>query len=250
MSASETPARPPEPTLRDILGGRAGALDATIPVVAFVVAWLVALQLGAALPVAWAGGIAVLAAGAVAAVRVATGGRARSVLVSLLAVAIAALIAAYTGSAENFFLLQIASNAASALAWTVSIIVRWPLLGVVAGTVLGRRTRWRRDPALLRAYQRASWVWVPQYLIRLAVFLPLYAAGSIVGLGVARVVLSWPLIAATVALSWPVLRRSLPAGHPGILHPVVPGEAAAAAPPPSPEPREPSVDRGVPAEDR
>jgi hypothetical protein len=42
----------------------------------------------------------------------------------------------------------------------VSIAVRWPLLGLVVGTALGQRTRWRRDPDLLRGYRRASWVWV------------------------------------------------------------------------------------------
>jgi hypothetical protein len=98
-------------------------------------------------------------------------------------------------------------------------VVRWPLLGVVVGAVLGQRTRWRRDPALLRAYARGSWVWVGQYVVRVAVFLPLYAAGQTVALGVARVALTWPLVAACLAVSWWVIRRSLPPAHPGLRHP-------------------------------
>jgi hypothetical protein len=141
------------------------------------------------------------------------------VLVGLLGVCVAALIALRTGRAEDFFLLQIFSNAASALAWAVSIVIRWPLLGLVVGTVLGQKTRWRRDPALLRAYARGSWIWVLQYVVRLAVFLPLYAAGQVVALGVARVVLTWPLVAACLAVSWWVIRRSLPPDHPGLRHP-------------------------------
>jgi len=78
----------------------------------------------------------------------------------------------------------------------------------------------RRDPHLLRGYQRASWVWVAQYLVRLAVFLPLYAANAVVALGIARTVLTWPLVALCVALSWPVLRSALPDGHGGLRHPV------------------------------
>jgi len=104
----------------------------------------------------------------------------------------------------------------------VSIIVRWPLLGLVVGTALGQRARWRRDPDLLRGYGRASWVWVGQYVLRLAVFIPLYLAGAIYALGVARVALTWPLVVACIALSWPVLRRALPAGHPGLRQPRVP----------------------------
>jgi hypothetical protein len=105
--------------------------------------------------------------------------------------------------------------------------VRWPLLGLVVGTALGQRTRWRRDPDLLRGYRRASWVWVAQYVLRLAVFVPLYLAGAFYALGVARVLMTWPLVLACLALSWPVLRRALPPGHPGLLHPRVPETAEA-----------------------
>jgi hypothetical protein len=94
--------------------------------------------------------------------------------------------------------------------------VRWPLLGIIVGTLLGQRTQWRRDPDLLRGYQRASWVWVAQYVVRLAVFVPLYLADAVVALGVARVVLTAPLVFLCVVVSWWVLRAALPAGHPGL----------------------------------
>ncbi len=218
-------AGPRPESLRELLGGRGGAIDATVPVVAFVIGFTAAQA--AASPVAWGGGAAVAAAVALGAFRLARGRRPRSVLLGLLGVAAAALIALYTGRAVDFFLVQIVTNAASALAWALSIVIRWPLLGLVVGTALGNRTAWRRDPALLRGYQRASWAWVAQYLVRLVVFVPLFAADQLVALGVARVVLTWPLVAACVAVSWPLLRSALPRGHPGIRHPVVP-------PPPPP----------------
>ncbi|MET8153621.1 DUF3159 domain-containing protein [Actinoplanes sp. NPDC049668] len=201
-------------SLADLLGGRRAALDATVPPVIFVVAWFAGDRS------IWVGaGAAVLAALAVAAWRLREGGKPRAVLIGLLGVCVAALIALRTGRAEDFFLLQIVTNAASALAWAVSIVIRWPLLGVIVGAVLGQKTRWRRDPALLRAYCRGSWVWVGQYLVRLAVFVPLWAAHAVVALGVARGALTWPLVAGCLALSWWVIRRSLPAGHPGLRHP-------------------------------
>ena len=217
---------PADPGLAEVLGGRGGAVDATVPVIAFVAVFTVADASSWAAPVAWAGGAAVLVGAVVAAVRLARGGRPRAVVLGLLGVAVAALIALYTGRAVDFFLVQIVTNAASALAWAVSIVVRWPLLGIVVGTALGQRTRWRRDPDLLRGYQRASWVWVGQYLVRLAVFLPLYAADAVVALGIARTVLTWPLVALCVALSWPVLRSALPAGHGGLRNPADPREDA------------------------
>jgi hypothetical protein len=214
--------RGPEPELAKVLGGRSGAVDATVPVIAFVVLFTLADALAWVWPVAWASAAAVLAGLVVAVVRLAGGKRPRAVLLGLLGVALAATVALSTGRAVDFFLVQIVSNAASALAWAVSIVVRWPLLGVVVGTVLGQRGRWRRDPDLLRGYQRASWVWVGQYVLRLAVFLPLYFADAVFALGIARTVLTWPLVAVCVGLSWPVLRSALPPGHPGLRHPVEP----------------------------
>lgn len=201
-------------SLSELLNGRRAAVDATLPAGGFVVGWLVSgrsIWIGAA--------VAVALALAVSAWRLRAGDKPRAVLIGLLGVCVAALIALHTGRAEDFFLLQLLSNAASALVWAVSIVLRWPLLGLVVGAVLGQRTRWRRDPDLLRAYGRASWVWVLQYVIRVAIFLPLYAAGQAVALGVARLALTWPLVAACLAVSWWVIRRSLPAGHPGLRHP-------------------------------
>ena len=204
----------PEESLADLLGGRRGAVDATGPPVVFVVAWLVSDG-----SVGTAAVAAVTVALLVAGWRLGHGHRPRGVLVGVLGVAVGALVALRTGRAEDFFLVQMAANAASALVWMVSIAFRWPLLGVVVGTLLGQRARWREDPDLLRAYGRASWTWVVQYLIRLAVFVPLWWAGQVLALGVARIVLSWPLVATCVGVSWWVLRRTLPRDHPGVRHP-------------------------------
>ncbi|HEY2097872.1 MAG TPA: DUF3159 domain-containing protein [Pseudonocardia sp.] len=211
-------------SLTDVLGGRTGALDAGIPAVAFVTAWAVA---GVVVPsgdgssttgVLWGAGAAFAAGVVLAGVRLARGRRPAGVALGLLGVVVAALVVLYTGRAADFFLLQIASNAASALAWVASIAVRWPLLGVVVGLALGQKTRWRADPDLLRGYSRASWVWVAQYLVRLAVFVPLYRADQVVALGIARA-LTWVPVLVCVALSWPVMRTALPDGHPGIRYP-------------------------------
>lgn len=214
--ATEAATDEPE-SLAKLLGGRRAAIDASAPPVAFVAAWLAAgHSIGAGVVAA------LVVAAALAAWRIYRGAKPRAALVGLLMVAVAALITLRTGRAQDFFLIQLASNAASALAWLVSITIRWPLLGMAVGTVLGQKTRWRRDPALLRAYSRASWVWVGQYLVRVAIFTPLWLFGQTVALGAARLALSWPLIAACLAVSWWVLRRNLPSEHPGLRHPVVP----------------------------
>src|SRR6266496_1211346 len=213
VTDQSTPAR--EVPLRDLLGGRAGAVDASVPPVVFVIAWLVSGR-----SIGWAAAAAITAGVAVGVWRLSRGRRVTASVASVAAVSLAAFIALRTGRAEDFFLIQLLSNVASALAWTLSILIRWPLLGVVVGIVLGQKTRWRRDPGLVRAYGNASWVWVlGQYLLRVLVFGLLWWSGWVVALGVARVVLSWPLVAATLTVSAVVLRKSLPEDHPGLRHP-------------------------------
>jgi len=212
-------------SLAHLLGGRRGALDATLPPLAFIAGYLAG---GESLAVGVAAAVAVSLA--VAGWRMSRGERPRAVVLGVLGVALAALIALRTGRAADFFVLRIATNAASAAAWLASIAVRWPLLGVVVGLVLGQGTRWRRDPALLRAYSRGSWVWVLQYVLRVAVLVPLWYADQVVALGVAQAALTWPLVALCLLVSWWVIRSSLPPEHPGLRHPVLVGDRQPADP--------------------
>ncbi|MCI2422609.1 DUF3159 domain-containing protein [Saccharopolyspora sp. K220] len=197
-----------------LLGGRSSAVDASLPPIAFGLGWYLGGE-----SIAIGGGVAVVVGALIAGWRLYRGARPLAVLISLLAVMLGALIALYTGDAADFFLPRLATNALSALAWMTSIVIRWPLLGVVVGTALGQGRRWRRDPALLGAYGRASWVWVGQYVVRLVVFIPLWLLGATGALTIAQLVLTWPLVAVCVAASWWVLRRSLPPEHPGLRHP-------------------------------
>lgn len=212
-------------SLADLLGGRRGAVDASLPAVAFVIGWLagrgsVWVAVGAAL------GTGVVIAGW----RLARGDRPRAVVLGLLGVCVAGMVVLRTGRAEDFFLVQLLANAASALVFAASVVARWPLLGVIVGLLLGQRARWRRDPALLRAYARGSWVWSLQYVVRVLAFLPLWLSGQVVALAVMRVALTWPLVAATLAVSWWVIRRGLPEGHPGLRHPQIAEREASPAP--------------------
>ncbi|EWM14403.1 DUF3159 domain-containing protein [Kutzneria sp. 744] len=203
-----------EETFAQLLGGRGAALDATLPSVAFVAGWLLTNH-----SVGWGALIAVATAVMVGAIRLARGDKIRAVLVGAFVVSVAALVAMYTGRAIDFFLVQLLSNAASGLAFVVSWAVRWPLLGVIIGALLGQRTQWRQDPDLLRAYGRATLVYSIQYGIRVIVFGFLWWQGDVIASGIARVGLSWPLYVLMLAPTWWAFRASLPSGHPGLRHP-------------------------------
>ena len=82
----------------------------------------------------------------------------------------------------------------------------------------------------MRAYARASWLWVALCLVRAAVLVPLIEQRLIWGLAVTGAIF-YVLVIITVLLSWVVIRRSLPEGHPGIRNPMI---ASPANTPPAP----------------
>jgi hypothetical protein len=192
-------------------GGASGLLDTGLPGVAFVVAYTASgqdMRLAVILALTCAGLLTVL--------RLVRRQSLQHAIAGFLGVAVAAYIASRTGRPEDFFLPGLLINAAYALAYAVSILVRWPLIGiVVAGFQQTSLTAWRRDPVLLRAYSRASWIWVAMFLVRLAVQLPLYLVGedALVALGIARVAMGWPVFLVAIWLSYLVIKRTVPSGH-------------------------------------
>ncbi len=127
-------------------------------------------------------------------------------LTGLIGIGIAAFIATRTGKAENFFLPGLLANAAYATAYLVSIVIRRPLIGVIVSGISGEGSAWRQDRAKMRVYDRASWLWVGLFLLRLVVQLPLYLAGSVTALGVARTAMGLPLFALGIWLTWLLIR--------------------------------------------
>lgn len=220
----------PDNPLAALLGGKRGALESALPSVVFVSVFLLSdARLGTALLAS-----VVMAVG-LATARVWRREKPVRVLGGLTAVAVAAVIAARTGNAADYFLPSLLSNIAAALIWAISILVGWPMLGIVIGFALGQRTRWRSDPDLVKAYGRASWIWSASFLVRVVVNTPLYIADNLVGLGISRVLLGWPMVLVVLAASWAVIKRSLPSDHPGILHPR-PSDPKAVNQPSTPEP--------------
>jgi Protein of unknown function (DUF3159) len=191
------------------LGGPQGIADSSLPALAFVIAYTVGgNEIGLA---AW---IAIGVGALMAAVRVLRREPLQFVLAGFVGVALAAFIADRTGRAEDFFLPGLLLNAAYATAYLVSIAIRWPLLGVIVGPITGEGLNWRKDPERLRLYSRASWIWVGVFTLRLAVQLPLYLAGAVLALGIAKTAMGLPIFLIAIWLSYLVLRgESEPGGE-------------------------------------
>jgi hypothetical protein len=185
------------------LGGPQGIADSSAPALAFVITYTVGgNDIGMA---AW---VAVGIGALMAAVRIVRRETLQYALAGFFGVAIAAFIADRTGRAEDFFLPGLFLNAGYATAYLISIAVRWPLLGVILGPITGEGMSWRQDPDKVQRYTRASWIWVGVFTLRLAVQLPLYLAGAVLALGIARTAMGLPIFLIAGWLSYLVLKQS------------------------------------------
>ncbi|WP_270889170.1 DUF3159 domain-containing protein [Pedococcus sp. 5OH_020] len=191
------------------LGGWRGSVETALPTVAFVLVWT------------WRKDVltAVLATGAVAVVlavvRLAQRQSLQFVLSAVVPTAIAAFFVLRTGRAQDAFLPGILWNAALTVLGLVSVVVRWPLVGFMVGAGDPRAAddpvAWRRDSGVVRVCQRLTLVMVAAFVVRVAVMAPLYLAGEVTWLGVAKVALGWPLwLAAVAVMAAMLLRGSTP----------------------------------------
>ena len=187
------------------LGGWRGGLETGLPTVAFVVTWTLTKDVRTS----------VIASGAVVvllvALRLAQRSSLRYALSSVLPTAIAAFLALRSGRAEDGLIWSAVFGALTLL----SILVRYPMVGFLLAATDPEAAQdpfgWRKDSAVLAVCTRLTWVLVALYAIRLGIMVPLYLASNVAALGVAKIVLGWPLyIAAVLAMGWLLMRGRTP----------------------------------------
>jgi Protein of unknown function (DUF3159) len=218
------------------LGGWRGMVDASLPTIAFIVGNAV----GGLRPGIWS---AVGAAVLVFALRLVRRQSIQQAISGLFAVVVAVAIAAYSGHARDYFVLGILRNAAIAVVLLGSVLVRRPLVGVIAeflapshlggmaaGSSLpflrGRgappaepvaprergddpapEQHWREDRRMLRAYGWLTVLWGGVFLLRAVVQWVLYQRDAVGLLGTASLALGLPLTAVELVVTlWVVAR--------------------------------------------
>jgi hypothetical protein len=187
------------------LGGRRGMLEGAVPTIGFTITYLIGhnLRLGLIVGV----GLAV----ALLAVRLVQRQSVQFVVNSLVGIAIAAAFASRTGNAKDVFLPGILWNTAYAVVMILSVLVRWPLVGLMLASVTGDLTAWRKDPAIVRLCTRLTLILALPCVVRVAVQYPLWVADRVGWLGVTKIALGWPLqVAALAAMAWLLARGRTP----------------------------------------
>lgn len=192
------------PTVLERMGGVSGLVYASVPTFAYVIVNAIAgLNAAVVVAVGASAGLIVL--------RLLRKEPLKPAVSGLLGVVLAAAIAYYTGSAEGYFLPGIWFSLAMAVVFTVSLVVRRPLVGVIWNLMrsAGPDPAWRSDKAVLRAFDVATVAFVVVFAARFGVQDTLYDAGSTGWLAFARIAMGYPLLGlALLVVYWAVRRAS------------------------------------------
>lgn len=200
--------------LAKALGGPRGIVEGAVPTIVFTVIFLVTDDLRTALIAGI--GLAVLAV-VVRLVQRSTVQFAVNALFGIGVAAVFALRAADAGgtpedAARAFFTPGLIYNGVYAVVLVLTVVIGWPLVGFLVGSVMGDATAWRDDPALVRLCSRLTLVLALPCIVRVAVQLPLWLDSQIGLLGVSKIALGWPLqVGAFALMIWMLSRNKIPA---------------------------------------
>jgi hypothetical protein len=119
-----------------------------------------------------------------------------------------------------YFLPGLLYNLGYAMVMVLTIVIRWPLVGFIVGSVAGDPTAWHADRNVVRLCSRLTWLLALPCIVRVAVQGPIYLAGrngwwskdsAVAALGVAKLAMGWPLqVAALAVMVWLLSRNATP----------------------------------------
>ena len=186
------------------IGGWRGLIESVLPSAVFLVVFTVTGQL-------WGAGIGAVAVAAVFSVlRLVQRQSPVQALAGLAAVALCVVVALNTGEAKDFYVWGFITNAVYILVMGISVVVGWPLMGVLFGLIRGEGLEWRQVASRRRRYSVATWFVVAALALRLIVQVPLYLSDNLVALGTTRLAMGLPLYGLALWMAWLV---SAPAGQ-------------------------------------
>ena len=200
--------------LAKALGGRRGIIEGAVPTIVFTTIFVITDQLRPALIAGL--GLAVLAV----VVRLVQRSTVQFAINALFGIGIAAVFALRAASAGGtpedaaraFFTPGLIYNGAYGIVLVLTVLIGWPLVGFLVGSVTGDATAWHDDPAVVTLCSRLTLVLAAPCILRVAVQLPLWLDSQIGLLGVTKIAMGWPLqVAAFAAIGWLLSRDSIPA---------------------------------------
>ena len=191
-------------TLLASMGGIRGLVEAVLPGLVFLVIYTLTRDLVLSL-------IAPVAVGLVfVAFRLAAKQTLSQAIGGLVGIGISAVLALFTGKAEDFYLPGFWTNGVYGFVLLVSALVGWPLIGLAVGFLMGEGIAWRTNPSKRRVLTILTLSWAGLFAARLIVQVPLYYSGNVEALGAMKLLMGLPLYAPLLVVSWLMVRSIYP----------------------------------------
>jgi hypothetical protein len=183
------------------LGGWTGIVESTIPGTAFLVVYTISKNVL----------LSVLISGALSVVSILRQIFLRKpisqALVGLVLIGISTFLATRpNGSGQDFFLPGFFLNLGYGSVLLLSVLVRWPLIGLAVGYFKGWGISWRKDKRLRARFNLVTAMWSALFGARLMVELPLFWSHNFEALGATKLLMGLPLYAITIWFTWLSLR--------------------------------------------
>ncbi|MCQ4083030.1 DUF3159 domain-containing protein [Streptomyces sp. RB6PN25] len=189
----------------EAFGGVRGMVDTTVPGLVFVLVFTIRHSIAVSALAAL--GLSL----ALAITRLARKETLKHAFSGVFGVAFGAFFAMLSGNAKNFYLPGMLYTLGLAVAYVISALLRFPLIGVLLGPILRENLSWRtRNPGRFRAYTKSTWAWGIILLAKSAILFPLYWWGNATQLGWVKVALGIPPFLLAVYLTWIFLAKAPP----------------------------------------
>lgn len=193
------------------MGGWRGMAEAVVPGIVFIAVYTLTMDGSTGDgDLAWSLGLSVGIAAVFTIARLIARQPVKSAVSGLLAVAVAAAFALFTGEASNNFIPGFITNLLYGAAFLISALSGWSLIGLAVGFLMGEGTAWRRDKRKRRAFFWLAIAWAALFAARLLVQFPLYLADNVTALGTLKLVMGIPLFAPLLAVTYLVVRALYP----------------------------------------
>ncbi|MGW7458449.1 DUF3159 domain-containing protein [Streptomyces sp. NPDC054797] len=207
--ASQTPSEDQsavtQAALFDAFGGIRGTVETMLPGLLFVMIYTI--NKDAKVSAIAAGAFAVLLVIA----RLLRKDTVKHAFSGVFGVGVGVAFALFTGDPKGFYLPGMIYGAGLGVAFTVSALVGFPLLGVILGPVFKENLSWRtRNPGRKKAYTKASLAWGLIFLAKYAILFPLYWWGDATQLGWVLIALKLPPMVLAVYFTWVFLAKAPP----------------------------------------
>ena len=200
--AAVKPGEKPEPeALWAAVGKTRGVVEALLPGIGFLTVYTLTRDVGGSVCAPVAVAIIFILA------RLLQRSPAMPAVAGLVGIAASAGVALWSGRAEDNFILGFITNGVWIAVLLVSLAIRRPLVGVIAGALTGD-SEWHKTVATKRIAGITTWMWVAVFSLRLTVQLPLFFAGSVQGLAVAKLLMGVPLYAIALWFTWLLMRAA------------------------------------------